>query len=65
MDSQHPTDTLTEAEGVRLRALVRLHGEKAASRIMGVAGRTLHKAAAEQPVSRLTAEVIRGRLDRI
>ncbi len=61
-----PTDTLTAEEGERLRVLVRLHGEKQALVIFGVRhSRTLYRAAAEQPVSWLTANTIRGRLDRI
>ncbi len=60
-----PTEVLTATEGARLRELVRLRGEKPAARAMGLDERTLCRAAAEAPIGRLTAEVIRGRLDRI
>ncbi len=61
-----PTDTLTSEEGERLRVLVRLHGERDALVIFGLRHvQTLYRAAAEQPVSVLTANIIRGRLDRI
>lgn len=61
-----PTETLTATEGERLRDLVRLRGEKAAIEAVGLRHpEAFYKAAGGFPVSRLTAEVIRGRLDRI
>ncbi len=65
MNPRCPTAVLTSTESQRLRDLVRLKGETAAVRIVGVSRETLYKAASECPVSRLSADVIRGRLDSI
>lgn len=65
MNPRSPTVTLTSVEGQRLRDLLRDRGEKEAARALGINPTTLLKAASEIPVSRLTGEVIRGRLDRI
>jgi len=66
MNERCPLVTLTADESARVRTLVRERGAKEASKALGnVDARTLLKAAAEAQVSRLTAEVIRGRLDRI
>lgn len=65
-DPRHPTDTLTAAEAARLRELVTLRGEKEAARAVGLrSAETLYRAIACIPIARLTAEVVRGRLDRI
>jgi hypothetical protein len=65
-NARNPTVTLTPDESRTLRDLVQLRGLKDATRSVGLADwRALAKAAAGFPVARLTAEVIRGRLDRI
>lgn len=66
MNPRSPTETLTADESGRVRALVRERGAEAAARALGnVDVRTLHRAAAEAPIARLTAVVIRVSLDRI
>lgn len=61
-----PTEVLTASETERLRDLVRLRGEREAVALVGLRSpEAYYKAAAGVPVSRLTVEVIRGRLDRI
>jgi hypothetical protein len=65
MNPRCPTVTLTAAEGAALRTIVETRGEKGAVRLVGVCIPTLYKAAGGFPVSRLTAQVIRGSLDRI
>ncbi len=66
MKTRHPTATLTIDEAVKLRLLVRELGAKEAAKTVGLADlQTLFKAASESPVSRLTAEVVRHRLERI
>jgi hypothetical protein len=57
---------LTADEGAKIRTLVREKGAKEAARALGLCDvRAVMKAAIELPIARLTAEVIRGRLDRI
>ena len=66
MNPRCPTDTLMAGEIVRLRDLIATRGEHDAVRAVGMRDPgVVYKAAAGFPVSRLTAEVIRGRLDRI
>lgn len=66
MNVRSPTVVLTAEESTRIRVLVRERGPESVARALGnIAVRTLMKAAAEAPVSRLTAEVIRYSLDRI
>lgn|GEM_PF-2737794 len=66
MNPRCPTVILTSVESGRLRVMVREQGETEALRIFGLrSAETLYRAAAEQPIARMTAEVIRGRLDRI
>ncbi len=66
MNPRCPTVTLTTAEGQTLRDMVRLRGARDSAQRVGLSDiRTFFKAACELPVSRMTAEVIRGRLDRI
>lgn len=66
MNRRCPTVTLTPEESAVVRNVVRLHGIVLATRMLGnVDQRTLLKAAAETPIARLTALVIRGSLDRI
>ena len=66
MNPRCPTVTLTAIESDRLRGVMRERGEREALRLFGLrSAETLYRAAAEQPIARMTAEVIRGRLDRI
>lgn len=66
MNPRCPTVVLSAIECDRLRVLVRERGEREALLVIGLrSAETLYRAAAEQAISRLTAEVIRGRLDRI
>jgi hypothetical protein len=65
MNPRCPTVTLSAAEGAALRTLVETRGAKAAVTLVGVCIPTLYKAAGGFPVSSMTAEFIRGRLDRI
>lgn len=66
MNPRCPTTTLNAAECKALRALVLTRGERAALVVIGLrSAETLYRATAELPVSLLTADVIRGRLDRI
>lgn len=66
MNHRCPTETLSSDECQRLRTLVRDRGERDALKLMGLrSAETLYRAAAEQPIARLTAHVIRGSLDRI
>jgi hypothetical protein len=66
LSARSPVVTLNSNEGARLRAILRDVGVGGAREALGnIDECTLFKAAAEVPVSRLTAEVIRGRLDRI
>lgn len=60
-----PMTQLTATEVVALRRAVRDLGAERAAACFGVAVATLRKAALEEPIARLTAEAIRGRLDRI
>jgi hypothetical protein len=61
-----PTDRLTTAEAQRLGDLVDARGESAAIKAVGLRSpETFYKAMARRPVMVMTAEVIRGRLDRI
>ena len=61
-----PTEVMTASETSRLRELLNSRGERAAVALVGLRSpEAFYKAAAGAPVSRLTAEVIRGRLDRI
>jgi hypothetical protein len=63
--SRNKTLTLSAEEAATLRASVRLRGEKATVEILGLDQRTVFRAAAEAPIGWLTANIIRGRLDRI
>jgi hypothetical protein len=64
--TNQPTVTLSPAEGQRLRGLVREHGAPEAAKLVGLADpRTIRKAATEEPISRLSAGIIRHSLDRI
>lgn len=66
MNARCPTAVLTALETQRLRDLVIVRGERAAILAVGLRSpEAFYKAAAGFPVSRLTAEVIRGSLDRI
>ena len=66
MNPRCPTVVLTSVESGRLRVLMRERGEREMLRFFGLrSAETLYRAAAEQPIACLTAEVIRGRLDRI
>lgn len=66
MNPRSPTVTLTLDEVARLRALMREKGAKETAKAVGLTDvRTLFKAASEWPISRLSAQVIRERLDRI
>lgn len=66
MNPRCPTVVLKADECSRIRVLVREKGEASALDFFGLrTPETLYRAAAEQPIARLTAEVIRGRLDRI
>ena len=66
MSRQHPVVTLTPREGARLREVLKEIGADAARHALGnIDAGTLFKAASEVPIARLTAEVIRGKLDRI
>ncbi len=60
---KYPTDKLSINEAAQLRALMILHGVDEAKRLVGLCDReTLVKAAFGEPVSRLTARVIRSSL---
>lgn len=63
MNFRSPTVTLTTDEGDRVRNLLRDIGIVAAAKALGVTARTVFKAAAESPISRLSAQVIRCRLE--
>jgi hypothetical protein len=66
MNPRCPLVTLTIVETKALRELVVLRGEKVAVALVGLrSAEAYYKAASGAPVARLTAEVIRGRLDRI
>lgn len=65
MNFRCPTETLTRDHVAKLQALVRDRGEVEAARVCGLGRVALYKAAAGFAVSRLTAEVLRGKLDRI
>lgn len=66
MSERSPTVVLTVEESSRIRVLVRERGADGAAFALGnIAVRTLLKAAAEVPVSRLTATVIRRSLDEL
>jgi len=66
MNPRSPTETLSSDEGQRLRTLVRERGERDALKLVGLrCAETLYRAAAEQPIARLTAHVIRHSLDRL
>lgn len=66
MSSRHPTDCLTPDEGVAVRNIVRLNGIERAQKMLGnIHWKTLSKAAAEMPIARLTATVIRKSLDEL
>lgn len=61
-----PTDTLTAAETGKLRELVRLRGEREAIAAVGLrSAEAFYKAMAGAPVLCITADCVRGRLDRI
>lgn len=65
-NAKNPTEVMTAKESERLRELLTSRGEKAAVALVGLRSpEAFYKAVAGVPVSRLTAEVIRGRLDRI
>lgn len=64
MSSRHPSDCLTADEGLAVRNIVRAHGIERAQKMLGnIHWKTLSKAAAEMPIARLTATVIRRSLD--
>lgn len=66
MNPRVPMETLTAEQSQKLRELVMLRGEVEAIRSVGLRdAAAFYKAAGGFPVARLTAEVIRGRLDRI
>lgn len=66
MNPRCPTVTLSTADGAKLRSMLRELGPAESRKAMGnIDAETLYKAASEVPIARLTAEVIRGRLDRI
>ena len=66
MNRRSPTVTLSASEGARLREILRVRGDSDALRALGIFHlQTLYRAAAERPIAAMTAEVIRGRLDRI
>lgn len=61
-----PTEVMTAQETERMRELLTSRGERAAVEAVGLRSpEAFYKAAAGVPVSRLTAEVIRLKLDRI
>lgn len=65
MNPRSPTSTLSPVEGRRVRELMRARGPKEAARLLGnICEHTAVKAAAEIPIARLSAEVIRMHLDR-
>jgi hypothetical protein len=66
MNPRSPTVTLTPEEGERVRNVVKARGIAAAVQVLGnIDARTLSKAAAEMPIARLSAQVIRFSLERI
>jgi len=66
MNPRSPTVVLTTEESGKLRSLIRDRGAAEAARVAGnIEIRTLQRAASESPIARLTAQVIRGSLDRI
>lgn len=66
MNPRCPMTTLSVAETTRLRCLIDERGERAALDLVGLrSAETLYRAASGVRIAVLTAEVIRGRLDRI
>lgn len=66
MNPRVPMETLNADQVAKLRELVTLRGEVAAIKSVGLRDpAAFYKAAGGFPVARLTAEVIRGHLDRI
>lgn len=66
MNPRSPTVVLSTEESARLRLMIRERGAQETARAVGnVEVRTLQRAASECPIARLTAQVIRGSLDRI
>jgi hypothetical protein len=62
MNHRAPVETLTDEEAATIRALIKRDGVDIVMQELGLAKRTVLKAAAEAPVSRLTANLIRARL---
>jgi hypothetical protein len=65
MNPRHPMVTLTNDEVEKLRAFVRGRGAPSAAKAIGINPATLRKAGMEEPIARLTAQAIRGSLDRL
>ncbi len=54
--------TLTDTDAQNVRDIIKLRGIKRAVLIFGVDDRTLRKAAVPEPVSRMTASLLREKL---
>lgn len=66
MNPRVPMEVLTPEQCAKVRELLAARGEVAAIRAVGLRDpAAFYKAAGGFPVARLTAEVIRGNLDRI
>lgn len=66
MNPRVPMDTLTAEQCAKVREILAARGEVAAIKAIGLRDpAAFYKAAGGFPVSRLTAEVVRGHLDRI
>lgn len=65
MNPRTPMVRLARDESDRVREATERIGADAAGRLLGLDARTVRKAACGEAILRLSAEVIRGRLDRI